>query len=104
MTENQDCISVSENQHCISVSENQDCISVSENQDCISVTDNQDCISVTEVLTTWAEFIIRDHSQAGGCFSVEWSQIEGTGHYLSSEGGRGGGRGGRGEGDEEVRR
>ena len=85
---------MTENQHCISVSDNQDCISVTENQHCISVTDNQDCISVTEVLTTWAEFIITDHSQAGGCFSVEYSQIEGTGHYLSSEGGRGGGGGG----------
>ena len=84
------------------MTENQHCISVSENQHCISVTDNQDCISVTEVLTTWAEFIITDHSQAGSCFSVEYSQIEGTGHYLSSEGGRGGGRGGRGEGDEDY--
>ena len=66
---------------------------MTENQDCISVTDNQDCISVTEVLTTWAEFIITDHSQAGSCFSVECSQIEETGHYLSSEGGRGWGGG-----------
>ena len=85
------------------MTENQDCISVSENQDCISVSENQHCISVTEVLTTWAEFIITDHSQAGGCFSVECSQIEGTGHYLSSEGGRGVGGGGRGEGDEDYR-
>ena len=73
---------------------------MTENQDCISVTNNQNCISVTEVLTTWAEFIITDHSQAGSCFSVEYSQIEGTGHYLSSEGGRGGG--GRDEGDEDY--
>ena len=85
------------------MTENQDCISVSENQDCISVSENQHCISVTEVLTTWAEFIITDHSQAGGCFSVECSQMEGTGHYLSSEGGRGVGGGGRGEGDEDYR-
>ena len=82
---------MTDNQDCISVTNNQDCISVSENQHCLSVTDNQDCISVTEVLTTWAEFIITDHSQAGSCFSVEYSQIEGNGHYLSSEGGRGGG-------------
>ena len=53
------------------------------------MTDNQDCISVTEV-STWEEFIITDHSQAGSCFLVECSQIEGTGHYLSSEGGGGG--------------
>ena len=69
---------------------------MTDNQDCISVTNNQDCISVTKVLTTWAEFIITDHSQAGGCFSVEYSQIEGTGHYLSSEGGREGVGGGAG--------
>ena len=76
---------------------------MSENQDCISVTDNQDCISVTEVLTTWAEFIITDHSQARSCFSVEYSQIEGTGYYFSSEGGRGGGGWGcRDEGDEDY--